>query len=139
VRIAVHIAGLAVLLTMIAGCKGSPDQIRMGMSYEEVENILGKPAAVRRGITFVDSSRVARVIRRSEVPVVNFAPGDNRVNWMYEISTKDTAVMAVRSGATGKIENIPYICTLNYCVLFDPDKGRVVFYGYYPASITRYR
>jgi hypothetical protein len=131
---------LAVLLMLtLIGCKGSPDQIRMGMTREEVENILGKPAAIRRGISFIDSSRVARVIRRSDVPVVNFAPADNRVNWMYEISQKDTGSMAVRNASTGNIESIPYICTLNFCVLFDPEKGRVVFYGYYPASITRYR
>jgi hypothetical protein len=128
-----------VLMLALIGCKGSPDQIKMGMTREEVENVLGKPVSIRRGISFIDSSRVARLIRRSDVPVVNFAPADNRVNWMYEISKEDTGAMVVRNGSSGQLETIRYICKLNFCVLFDPDKGRVVFYGYYPASIIPYR
>ncbi|MDH3252421.1 MAG: hypothetical protein OEM41_06480 [Ignavibacteria bacterium] len=130
----------ALIIVVLAGCgKGTPDEIALGMSFQEVENILGKPSSIRQGISFLDSSRVARVVRGSNLPVVHFSPTDKRINWVYDISRVDTGAIFVKDADTGRMEPLYYSYTLNFCVLFSPERGKVVYYGYYPFSVRPLR
>ncbi len=129
-----------ILVVFLVGCgDGSPDDIRFGMTFDEVEHILGKPNSMRHGITFLDSSRVAMVVRGSDLPVIQASPTDRRINWVYDISKVDTGALTVRDPGTGMVRQMYYSYTLNFCVLFDPERERVVYFGYYPFSVAPLR
>jgi hypothetical protein len=129
-----------VLFAFLTGCGGgSPNEIRFGMTFDEVEHVLGKPNSIRRGITFLDSSRVAMVVRGSNLPVIQSSPTDERINWVYDISTMDTGALSVKDPGTGMVRQVYYSYTLKFCILFDPERKRVVYFGYYPFSVAPLR
>ena len=79
------------------------------------------------------------VVRGSNLPVIQSSPTDKRINWVYDISNVDTGALILRDPRTGMEQQMYYSCTLRFCVLFDPERERVVYFGYYPFSVAPLR
>jgi hypothetical protein len=118
------------------GCGGDPaEKIAPGMTFAEVTELLGEPEMKREGFTFVDSSRVAMMVRGSDVPVINFSALDSKILWIYEGMRTDTGVLS-RGPGGGPVR---FAIDSRFAVLFDAARGTVIGRGYYPLSVVRVR
>lgn len=133
-----HGTALTVLLACWTacwtGCGGDPaDKVTAGMTFAEVTDALGEPEMKREGFTFVDSSRVAMMVRGSDVPVINFSAMDTKILWLYEPARTDTGVLTRGPGG----QPVRFVVTSRFGVLFDGDRGTVISRGYFPLSVVR--
>ncbi len=130
---------LLAALALISSCssKDPTKVIHNGMMYEEVEDILGKPEAIREGITYIDSSVMVMMGRGSQIPVVNTSSPNDFVSWMYEQTKVEQFTVTTKRGKKQEREVRTYNCLLQMAVVFDANRKKVVSVGYYPVAVTQ--
>jgi hypothetical protein len=130
---------LILALVLVASCSSKDPEkvIHTGMMYEEVEDILGKPEAIRDGITYIDSSVMVMMGRGSEIPVVNTSSPNDFVSWMYEQTKVEQFTVTTKRGKKQEREVRTYNCLLQVAVVFDANRKKVVSVGFYPVAVTQ--
>lgn len=100
---------LLMILIGISGCRTreAPDTLRVGMTYDEVENILGKPNQIARGVNELtydaeqltrEEIRTSHTVREDSYPpnqwvvrrVINTTGALMYVTWVYDQSKYET-------------------------------------------------
>lgn len=139
-----HNAWRAFFLAVVCAAVGCSDddgyaKIVPGMTQQEVEEILGKPEIQREGVTFLDSSRIAMVMRGSDVPVINWSQEDARIVWIYEPTRSETSGVVTRAEKGKPPHRVVFASISRFGIVFDPERGKVIHTGYYPVSVQRIR
>ena len=125
-------------LATLCSCSDTPPEklIRLGMTYEEVEDILGKPEMIREGITYVDSSVMVIIGRGSTKPVINTSSINERASWSYDYQRVEELYVTMKRGKAQEKEIRRYYCTTRFAVVFDVRRGKVANVGYYPIMVS---
>jgi len=128
-----------LILLLVASCSSKDPEkvIHLGMMYDEVEDILGKPQAIREGITYIDSSVMVMMGRGSQIPVVNTSSPNEFVSWMYEQTKVEQFTVSTKRGKKQEREVRTYNCLLQIAVVFDANRKKVVSVGFYPVAVTQ--
>ena len=112
------------------------DEIKVGMTYDEVENILGKPESIDKGYSDFDYDYM-------NYPKIKKYGQLLYVSWSYKnyrIDSLKTVLLKMKEKITAKSMfdtlNVTYKYTSLYEILFDASSGRVVKSDYFPLSIN---
>jgi hypothetical protein len=141
----IHFLGVDRMKTLIAllafcttfalvSCSGKKSDITVGMTYDEVEKVLGKPMLITRGVNELRWSDGDTVVFPASTEVHN--TGELLyVTWtMYDRKTDTLHTFQLWDGK--KINEVPvkkyYEVHEVYCVNFEASSGRVVMMGYEP-------
>lgn len=143
---------ILLITTILFSCtaENPKNQIKVGMTFDEVESIMDKPTSISRGFTeierespYLDNDK----FMYAEVPKNKFKReyGYQKVSekgqliyttWQYSDIKRDTFFIAY-SDKQDKITTELFRVDSIYSILFDAASGRVASFGYYPESIIK--
>lgn len=110
--------------------------IAVGMTYDGVEKLLGKPAEITRGVAQLAEGSSGT----QSAEGIETIGGLIYVSWLFreiKVDTNYTTVKVYKPGREGGMEERwSYEVWYHYGVIFDASSGRVVQWGFQPTLVT---